>query len=45
MTRIEGGEEALVERMDLLFAALDRERLALERRLEDLEAKSAPAGP
>ncbi|MBK7975616.1 MAG: hypothetical protein IPK07_20820 [Deltaproteobacteria bacterium] len=45
VTRIEGGEKALVERMDLLFAALDRERLALERPLEDLEAKSAPAGP
>lgn len=44
VARIEGGEKALVERMDLLFGALDRERLALERRIEDLEARGAPAG-
>jgi len=43
VTRIEGGEKALVERMDLLFAALDRERLALERRIEELEARGGPA--
>lgn len=43
VTRIEGGEKALVERMDLLFGALDRERLALERRIEDLEARGGSA--
>lgn len=43
VTRIEGGEKALVERMDLLYGALDRERLALERRIEDLEAQVDPS--
>ncbi len=41
VTRIEGGEQALVERMDLLFKKLDQERLALERRVEDLEGRAA----
>ncbi len=43
VTRIEGGEQALADRMDLLFQKLDRERLALERRVEDLEGRSSQA--
>ncbi len=45
VTRIEGGEQALVDRMDLLFEKLDRERLALERRVEDLEGRAAATLP
>lgn len=40
--RIERAEHALVERMDLLYERLDRERLALEQRVEDLEPARTP---
>ncbi len=44
VVRAERAEKSLVDRMDLLFERLDRERLALERRVEDLETQSGRSG-